>query len=239
MQDNPNSPQGIVLIDKPADLTSHDVVDQVRRRLGVRRVGHAGTLDPFATGLLIVLVGRSYTKRQSEFLKQDKSYLVTAQLGTVTETYDRTGQLIAQADSSVLSGLTSEQIRSTMSEFVGEYEQQVPLYSAVKISGQKLYQVARKAGSLANWQQLQAAAPRRQVIIKSIEQFNYDPATYQVQFVVGCGSGTYIRSLVYDLGVKLGVGASVNELRRLSIGQWLVSQAVSLSGLTAKDLLQI
>lgn len=223
---------GIYLADKPEGVTSHDVVAYFRRQSNIKRVGHAGTLDPLATGLLIILVGRDFTKQQAQFLKQDKSYLVTAQIGLTTDSYDTDGQVIHQADWSALKQIDQALIEKNLEQFKGDIEQVVPAFSAVKVAGQKLYQLAHQGQAMPE-------LPKRQVQIKNLElvDFSIDPAlkTISCQLRVACSSGTYIRSLVHDLGQTfLGpdqqpLGACVSKLRRLSIGDLQVDQAIKLS----------
>ncbi len=224
-------PVGILLIDKPSGLTSHDVVYKVRKKTGVKRVGHAGTLDPLATGLLIILVGREFTKRQTEFLKQDKEYLCRVQLGVETDTYDIDGQITKKAEWEEISRVTQEDLEKVLENFRGEIIQTVPAYSAVKVKGEKLYQKARK-GEI-NKEDL----PSRKVSIKELELMEFEKNDRKQEVFstikVECGSGTYIRSLVHDIGQKLGVGATVSSLRRTSIGEHRLEDAVSLQSFVA------
>ncbi len=217
----------VLLIDKPTGMTSHDVVAIIRKKTGVKRVGHAGTLDPLATGLLILLVGREATKRQDEFLKQDKKYECTARLGLATDTYDSDGKVLTTAEWQEVEKITQKDIEKALKQFVGEIEQTVPVYSAVKIKGQKLYNKARK-GTVDI-----AALPSRRVHIYSAELDNVQKdetqKIFEIKIAVHCSSGTYIRSLVHDLGQVLGVGATVTALRRTQIGALMIDDAVPLS----------
>ena len=213
---------GVVLVDKPSGMTSHDVVNLVRRATGVKRVGHAGTLDPLATGLLIILISREFTKQQSKFLKQDKQYLVTGKLGITTDSYDIDGQVIEEADRGKVEKISQEEIEESLQFFKGEITQTVPAYSAVKVKGKKLYELARK--DKIDVKKL----PKRQVTIHSIELVEFDGEKGEFVLRVECSSGTYIRSLVHDLGKKLGVGATVTQLRRTKIGKMKVEDAISL-----------
>ena len=158
-----NPPIGILLVDKPTGITSHDVVYKVRKKTGVKRVGHTGTLDPLATGLLIVLVGREFTKRQTEFLKLDKDYICEAQLGVETDTYDVDGKTIKEASWEELKKITETDFKRALDNFRGEINQTVPPYSAVKIKGEKLYEKARK-GEI-----IQEDLPSRRVLIKELK----------------------------------------------------------------------
>lgn len=217
---------GVLLIDKPSGITSHDVVNQVRRQTGVKRVGHAGTLDPLATGLLIILVGRDATKKQAEFLHQDKEYICTAQLGIETDTYDSEGVITRRTPWERVKQLTPDQVESALAHFRGEIHQTVPAYSAVKVQGQKLYDKARR-GTIDI-----TALPSRVVKIYELELLDfYKDEAQQAVFLslrVKCSSGTYIRSLVYDLGQFLGIGAYITALRRTKIGEFTVEDAQQL-----------
>lgn len=224
----------VILIDKPQGWTSHDVVARLRTVLGVKKIGHAGTLDPLATGLLIVLVGREATKRQSEFLKLDKSYLVTARLGVETDSYDADGQVVAQAAWVDVEKITQNQVVAATKRFIGQSQQTVPAFSAVKVAGQKLYNQARK-GSID-----MATLPSRQITVTQFEvldmQLDREQQQLTVTLEVSCGSGTYVRSLVHDLGQELGVGAMVTQLRRTRIGDFLVSKAQEITTVASIDV---
>lgn len=216
-------PDGIWFLDKPTSWTSHDLVAWIRGRTGIQRVGHAGTLDPLATGLLIVLVGRAATKRQTEFLKLDKEYSCVMRLGFVSSTYDRDGQLSSTATWDQLTAITPKAVQHVFESFIGDIDQQVPLYSSVKVAGRSLHRIAR-AG-----EQLSTALPVKRVHIHSIhiDSFNREVSdhTLDIHFTVACGSGTYVRSLVHDVGQKLKVGAIVQELRRTKIGSYTIENA--------------
>ncbi len=211
----------MLLIDKPAGMTSHDVVDAVRRIAHTRKVGHAGTLDPFATGLLLVAVGPA-TKSIAQFVGMDKEYEAEFVLGATSTTDDPEGEIRVQGGTVDLDALTT-----AMQTFVGEIEQIPPDYSAIKIGGQKMYNAARKGKPLD--------APARTVRIdlfelRSMHEATADtPCTISVRIV--CGSGTYIRALARDLGAKLGVGGYVTKLRRTVIGPFNVTEAKTLEDL--------
>ncbi len=216
--------EGIYLIDKPSGPTSHDIVNYVRRQSGIKRVGHAGTLDPLASGLLIILVGREFTKQQARFLKQDKSYLVSARLGLSTDTYDITGQVTAQATWEQVAPLTTAQIKTQLAQFQGQITQVTPAFAAVKIQGRKAYELARRGIAFER--------PSRQVEIRRCELLaprrDEQAQNYELDLVIDCSSGTYIRSIVHDLGQALGVGATVTALRRTRIGELKVEDAMSI-----------
>jgi tRNA pseudouridine55 synthase len=214
---------GIALIDKPTGLTSHDVVNRVRHLTGEKRVGHAGTLDPLASGLLIILIGREFTKLQDFFLHQPKTYEVVAGLGYTTDTYDKDGHVVHRAPWSETEKIRLEKLESVLSKFRGEHMQRVPAFSAVKQAGQKLYEKARRG------QVSEEDLPMRVVTISQLDltHFHLDRIEKRSEFhlTVSCSSGTYIRSLVHDIGQTLGVCATVTALRRVSVGEWQVSDA--------------
>ena len=200
----------VLLIDKPKGWTSFDVVGKIRSELRNQtgqkvKVGHAGTLDPLATGLLIVLVGAA-TKKQDEFMKLDKVYEVTMKLGQTSTTGDEEGEKTAVSSRKPDVSEVTEVINS----FVGKISQVPPAYSAIKVGGQRAYKLAR-AGK-------EVKLEPRQVTINSIEQISYDYPN--ISFTSNVSSGTYIRSLVADIGEKLGVGAYMTDLRRISIGKY-------------------
>ncbi len=203
-----------MLVDKPVGPTSHDLVDWLRRVSDVRRVGHTGTLDPLASGLMIMLVGREYTKLQDQFLKKDKTYLVTAQLGITSDSYDITGTVMTQNDN--WQKLKKENFENVANQFVGQIEQTVPIYSAVKIKGEKLYDLARRG------QADQVGLPARSVTIYSLNILDFSLPYFTLE--VSCSSGTYVRSLIHDIGQALGVGAVVTALRRVQIGEYSIDQ---------------
>lgn len=228
---------GLALLDKPSGITSHDLVDRVRRATGVKRVGHAGTLDPLATGLMIVLIGREFTKMQAQFLKQDKTYLVSADFGYTTDSYDVTGTLTKQASTEEIAKFSLEELIEAMPNFTGEISQVVPAYSAVKRAGKKLYQLAR-----ADSDHEKLELPSREVSVNQLNLVNLEDlpvefvvsqppsavliTPFSLAFEVSCSSGTYIRSLIHDLGQKLAVGACVTGLRRTRIGNFRVEDSI-------------
>lgn len=206
----------IMLINKPSGPTSHDIVNMVRRKTGVRRVGHAGTLDPFAEGLLIVLVGRESTKKQQQFLGMDKEYEATFFLGARSSSEDRTGS-ITPDNTCEPCGRT--QVSDVVSSFIGEYDQTPPAFSAKKIKGKKAYELAR-AGKTVE------LAPKR-VTIKSIEVLEYSWPYVHIRTTVS--SGTYIRALARDIGNKLGCGAYCEKLIRTRIGPYKINSCIEIN----------
>lgn len=211
----------VLLINKPSGPTSHDIVDQVRKITGEKTVGHAGTLDPFAEGLLIVLIGRGATKRQSEFMKLDKEYIAVLELGTESDTDDSTGKLKIKK-----LGFKIElpAIKHLVQKFIGEIEQVPPQYSAIKIKGKKAYEFARKRQKIE-------LKPRK-IKIYSIYILEY--IWPRLTLKINCSSGTYIRALARDLGTKLGSGAYVQKLVRTKIGEYKLEDALILENLNSR-----
>lgn len=203
----------ILLIDKPAGITSHDVVDRVRRIYNTKKVGHAGTLDPFATGLLIVAVGKA-TKELLNYVGLDKTYEATARLGATSDTYDLTGALVPRPTSHVPR---QDEVEEALQSFLGGYTQKAPAYSAKKVNGKKLYELARRG------EDVEHLRPTKQVDISDIQLLDFNWP--DVKFRVSCSSGTYIRSLAHDFGEKLGCGAYLTELRRTKVGEYRVEDA--------------
>lgn len=206
---------GVVLVDKPAGSTSFSIVRQVRRLLGIRKVGHAGTLDPFATGLLIVCAGRPATRLIDRFMAGGKRYRAEIQLGMETETMDPEGRVTGTWP---VPELTEERIRRCFAGFAGRQQQVPPPYSAVKHKGKPLYHYARKG--------IVVEKEPREVEIFSIGFRGYDPGTHRLAFDVCCSRGTYIRVLAAEIGRELGCGAFLRRLRRLASGPFAVADAV-------------
>jgi tRNA pseudouridine55 synthase len=204
---------GLLLIDKPKGITSHDAVAQVRRALGVRKVGHAGTLDPAATGLLVMGVGRG--TRLLRFLGElPKLYEGTATLGVETSTLDGEGEVVREAPVEA-SRVTETDLRQVIDRFLGDIEQIPPAYSAVKVGGEPLYRAARRREVVQ--------APPRRVHVYAFNLRRFDPPSFD--FRVRCSGGTYVRSLVADVGALLGCGAHLSTLRRTAIGPFRVDEA--------------
>jgi len=206
-----SSAEGLLLVDKPGGVTSHDVVDVVRRGLGTRKVGHAGTLDPMATGLLLIGVGRA--TRLLRFLGAlPKSYEGTMRLGVETTTLDADGDVVRETEVDV----TEADVAAAMGGLVGESLQRPPAYSAVKVGGRKLYEAAREGKSLE-------AEPRR-IRVDAFDLASFD--TPDALFRVTCSGGTYVRVLAADVGAALSCGAHLTALRRTAIGSYAVDDAV-------------
>ena len=208
---------GILLIDKPSGITSHKVIEIIRRKLNIKKVGHAGTLDPLATGLLIIMLGKA-TKLSNHLVSQFKSYEVEMKLFLETDTGDITGKIIKNEKPQTF---TENQVQIVFNFFNDyEYWQKPPLYSAIKIKGRKLYQYARQG--------IPIEVPPRLVKIEKIKLLNYSPKEAKINFWVECSKGTYIRSLVKDIAEKLGTIATVSQLRRISSGNFHINQALKL-----------
>ncbi len=207
----------VLVIDKPAGVTSHDVVARVRRLLGERAVGHLGTLDPMATGVLPLLLGR-YTRLAQFFGSADKTYEGAIRLGFATDTYDADGEPIGPHQR---VKVTLQQLRAGAAEFLGDIEQQPPKFSAKKIAGVPAYKLARKN------QEVELKKARVHVHRFEIQSVQED----QARFSAEVSAGTYVRSLAHELGIKLGVGAHLSELRRTRSGEFTLEQAVSFEDL--------
>ena len=209
---------GILIVDKPKGMTSHDVVDFVRKRFGLEKVGHAGTLDPMATGVLVILIGR-YTKSSNLFIKDDKEYEATLTLGATSDTADALGVITPPGEG--LRVFAREEIENVFNEFLGEIEQAPPAYSAVKFKGRKLYEFARRGIAIK-------VKPRR-VEIKELEILNV--ALPEISFKVVCSKGTSIRQLSADIGERLGCGAYLSRLKRTRSGRFHINEAIGLDEL--------
>jgi len=207
-----NSDDGIILIDKNEGETSFDIVRKVKRALKRKKVGHAGTLDPFATGLLIILLGQG-TKLSSYLMSGKKEYLATMTLGVETDTLDKTGRILRTM---AVPDIRQEEIRDVVHGFVGDIEQRPPAYSAINYKGRRAYELARQG--------ITVDLGKRMVTIHSIEIISVNLP--DITFEVTCSSGTYIRALAADIGSRLGSTAHLNSLRRLSSGDFRVCDAL-------------
>ena len=204
---------GILLIDKPSDWTSNDVVIKLKGILHQRRVGHSGTLDPMATGLLVVFAGRA--TRAVEFAEaHSKRYIARLSLGIVTDTQDITGNILSRSEADISEEKFIEAIKS----FEGSQEQLPPMYSAIKVNGKKLYDIARKGGEVER--------KKRSIEISRLEYLGREGEEYILD--VSCSKGTYIRTLCHDIGQKLGCGACMTYLRRVEAGEFSVDNAVTI-----------
>lgn len=217
-----SDPTGILPVDKPEGPTSHDVVARARRSLRLRRIGHTGTLDPFASGLLLLCLGPA--TRLAEYLTAlPKSYRAVLRLGQSTDTDDGTGRVIAE--SKAWRGLSEADLRAALQAQTGELDQLPPIYSAKKVDGERMYAAARRGEEVRR-------KPVR-VTVYATELIRFDPPL--VEFAVDCSSGTYIRAIARDVGEALGVGAHLTSLRRTRVGRFDVEDAVTLEGLDDAD----
>lgn len=205
---------GAILIDKPAGPTSHDVVDAIRRKFGIKKVGHCGTLDPNATGLLIIVLGRG-TKLSEKLMSDDKVYEGRIKFGEVTDSYDAAGEMV---ETKSVPPLTLGQLNEAAATFVGDLMQRPPMVSAVKKEGVPLYKLARKG--------IEVVREPRLVHIYNFRFTSYDPPLGQ--FRMGCTKGTYVRSIAHELGQKLGSGAHLATLRRTASGKFDVAESTPL-----------
>jgi tRNA pseudouridine55 synthase len=208
----------IIGIIKPKRMSSHDVINIVRRKSGIKRVGHAGTLDPLASGVLVVAIGRENTKKLTGLLKKDKEYVATINLGMDSTTDDEEGE---KTEYKVKQIPSKDQIENVIKNFIGEIKQTPPLYSAVKVNGKPAYYYARKGKELR--------LEERTVFVYGIEILNYE---YPVLLIkVSCGSGVYIRSLARSIGEKLGTGAYLADLMRTRVGDFYIEKAYEIDDL--------
>ncbi|MCH7945092.1 MAG: tRNA pseudouridine(55) synthase TruB [Armatimonadetes bacterium] len=216
---------GILLIDKPGGITSHDVVSRMRKLLDTRRVGHAGTLDPLATGLLVVAVGPA--TRFLQYLQlEPKGYVCTFRFGVETDTFDSDGNTVGEGE--VPENLAAR-IEAELPSYLGEIEQTPPMFSAVKKDGKPLYIYARKGETVDR-------EPRK-VVITEYELLDLEGA--DAQFRIVCSRGTYVRALAQDLGAKVGCGAHVAAIRRTQVGRFLIEDAVTLDDACGNDLVPL
>ena len=207
-------PEGILLVDKPKGITSHDVVDRVRRIFHIKKVGHAGTLDPMATGLMIILVGKA-TKVSQYLMSMDKEYTGTLRLGQSTDSQDAEGEIVEERP---VPNLTEAEVLVAMKTFVGDQYQTPPMFSAKKVGGQPLYKLARKGKTVER--------EPRVIHIRRFEMTEF--STPEISFLVACSKGTYVRTIAHDLGEKIGCGAHLNVLRRTGIGDFRIENASTL-----------
>ncbi len=205
---------GAILVDKPAGPTSHDAVDAIRRKFGIKKVGHCGTLDPNATGLLIIVLGRG-TKLSEKLMGDDKVYEGAIKFGEATDSYDADGEITASLP---VPPMTLDQLNDEATRFVGDLMQVPPMVSAIKIKGVPLYKLARKG--------IEVEREPRLIHIYNFRFTNYEPPLGQ--FKIACTKGTYVRSIAHDLGQKLGCGAHLATLRRSASGRFDVAGAMPL-----------
>ena len=218
---NDQSPSGVLLVDKDPGFTSHNAVALCRRILGTKKVGHCGTLDPMATGILIVVVGKA-TKLQDRLMSEDKVYSATIKLGVETNSYDADGEVVRVAP---LDGVDEGKVRAALQGFCGEIEQVPPMYSAVKINGVPCYKLARRGEEVER--------KARRVRLMECEVKRLDLTAGELDVRLHCSKGFYVRSLAHDLGEKLGCGAHLTALRRERSGAFDVAGAISVPDLKA------
>lgn len=207
---------GIVNVNKPLGITSHDVVYRLRKILNMKKIGHTGTLDPDAEGVLPMCVGRG-TKLAEELTAKEKQYLTELTLGIVTDTQDISGEVLKTLPVTA----SEEEIKSAIMSFVGDIEQIPPMYSAIKVNGRKLYELAREGKTIE--------MPPRPVTIYSIEIENIDIKENKVSLLIDCSKGTYIRTLCHDIGEKLGCGGVMSALKRTKSGRFCIEDAYTLT----------
>lgn len=214
MKNNPTDPKishGVLLVDKPRGKTSFSLITALRKKTGIQKIGHAGTLDPFATGLMILLIGKEYTRLSDSYLSTEKEYEATLRLGITTDTYDCDGQNVSTSDTVP----TLEQIETALLKFQGTISQTPPMFSAKKVQGKPLYKLARQGIEI----------PRASVNVTVQTTFlSYNYPLLRLNIV--CSKGTYVRSIAHDLGIILGCGAHLIELRRLRCGTHHISQSI-------------
>ncbi|NQT23298.1 MAG: tRNA pseudouridine(55) synthase TruB [Candidatus Omnitrophica bacterium] len=207
---------GILLVDKPRGMTSHDVVDFIRKKFGFKKVGHAGTLDPLATGLLVILIGNA-TKKSEHLRGEDKAYTTTVKPGVTTDTGDRYGKVLDEKDCDI----NPEKITKVLNRFMGEIEQVPPMFSAKKHKGKRLYEYARKG--------IEIERKARKVTIKKLELIHFGKSEFSLE--IKCSKGTYIRQLACDIGEALGCGAHITGLRRTRSGSFNVDDSIKIDDL--------
>lgn len=223
MSGNPDNESlfGFLNIYKPVGMTSHDVVSVLRRVTKIKQIGHTGTLDPFAEGVLPICIGKA--TRLIEYLQDDKEYLATVQFGAATNTFDLDGEKVFTSDKKV----SRDDIKEGLKSFEGEISQLPPIFSAIKVKGKKLYEYARKGEEVE-------IQPRK-VVIENIELKNFDEELQQAQILLKCSKGTYIRSIANDLGKNLGCGGYLIKLIRTQAGKFRVENSVQLDGIDVES----
>lgn len=223
MSGNPDNKSlfGFLNIYKPVGMTSHDVVSVLRRVTKIKQIGHTGTLDPFAEGVLPICIGKA--TRLIEYLQDDKEYLATVQFGAATNTFDLDGEKVCTSDKKV----SRDDIKEGLKSFEGEISQLPPIFSAIKVKGKKLYEYARKGEEVE-------IQPRK-VVIENIELKNFDEELQQAQILLKCSKGTYIRSIANDLGKNLGCGGYLIKLIRTQAGKFRIENSVQLDGIDVES----
>lgn len=217
---------GFLNVYKPKGLTSFDVIRVLRKVLGIKQIGHTGTLDPLAEGVLPICVGKS--TKLIDYLNEDKGYVADIQFGFVSDTYDTEGSVQKVSDKKILK----DELLEILKTFQGEIEQTPPIYSAIKIKGKKLYEYAREGKGET------VEIPKRKVFISKIELLDFDEENQIAKVEVACSKGTYIRSIVHDLGVKSNLGAVMTKLIRTKSGRFELSSSVKLDEFSSKEAVE-
>ncbi len=215
---------GIILIDKEKNVTSRDVVNKLNKILNTKRIGHTGTLDPIATGLIVVCVNKG-CKLVELLTNHNKTYIATVLMGKRTDTYDVTGKVLEEKEYHV----TKEDIEKTLQSFIGKYNQEVPIYSSIKVNGKKLYEYARN--------NIEVTLPIHEVEIYSMELLDFNDKTFS--FKVSVSKGTYIRSLINDIGIKMNIPMTMQELRRIKVGDFDISSSKHVDDINESDIIPI
>lgn len=216
---------GFLNIYKPKGITSHDVIHKLRKALKIKKIGHAGTLDPLAEGVLPVAI--SYATKLIDFLPEDKEYIADFKFGYTSLSYDAETELEKFSDKTA----TLEDVENILPEFFGDIKQRPPIYSAIKVGGQKLYELARNGVS-------EVEVPERTINVSKIELVNFDKNTQTGKILIACSKGTYIRSIINDIGQRLGVGAVMTSLIRSKSGGMSVENSVNVNDITDVDVAQ-
>ncbi|MCH8539228.1 MAG: tRNA pseudouridine(55) synthase TruB [Opitutales bacterium] len=222
---DPNNPEGLLLVDKPTDFTSHDVIAKLRKKFKMKRIGHAGTLDPMATGLLLCLIGKA-TKASQYLISLNKEYEGSVTFGQVTNTQDAEGEVLV---TSPVPELSEDDLKGHLRSFKGDQYQMPPMHSAIKIDGVPLYKMARKGKEVKR--------EPRFINISSYKLLAWNPPV--MDFRVRCSKGTYVRTLAHDLGEKVGCGAHLSALRRTAIDELRIEDALPLAELEALPRLDL
>ena len=215
--------KAVIVIDKPPGITSHDLVDIIRRKLGIRKVGHCGTLDPMATGVMVMLIGRA-TKLSTQFVSDEKEYICTMTLGKETDTQDSTGKVLAEAD---FSQITGSRISQAIADFQGPQQQMPPMISAKHYKGKRFYELARKG--------IKIKRKPQEIEIREIELLRINLP--DVDFRVVCSKGTYVRTLCNDIGRRLGCLAHMSALRRTRSGRFHIAHSIPLDEVSLERIL--
>jgi len=218
--DNLGEKHGFILINKEFGPSSHSVINALRKITGIKKIGHAGTLDPFASGLMVVAIGRTATREIDKYVKLDKEYIATLHLGAETDSYDREGIIINENKES-LAKIDEKNIKVELKKFIGEQDQVPPMFSAKKVAGKRLYKLARQG--------VEIRREPVQIKIYNVEFISYAKPLLKIK--IKCSSGTYIRSIAYDFGKILGCGAYLEDLERTQIGEFDIMNSYKIKDL--------